>query len=142
MTKIKTMEIKLDRTIPAPAAEVFDAWLDPNVPVNPFSGSKKLVFDLKENGLFYFVHHHAGEDIQHYGLFTAIERPKRVQYTWMSPYTHGLESVVTVTFSEKGGETLMSLSHANLPDDDFGRAHDGGWAGYLKKAAELFAARK
>ena len=45
---MKTMEIKLERTIPAPAAEVFDAWLDPNVPVNPFSGSKKLVFDLKE----------------------------------------------------------------------------------------------
>lgn len=142
MTKLKTMEIKLDRTVPAPAAEVFDAWLDPNTPVNPFSGTKKLIFDLKENALFYFVHHHAGEDIQHYGMFTSIQRPKRVQYTWMSPYTHGLESVVTVTFAEKGGETLVSLSHANLPDDDFGRAHDGGWAGYLKKIAALFSGGK
>ena len=142
MTSIKTMEIKLERTIPAPAAEVFDAWLDPNTPVNPFSGTKKLIFDLKENALFYFVHRHEGMDIQHYGMFAVIDRPNMVQYTWMSPYTRGLESIVTVTFREKAGETLLSLSHANLPDDEFGRAHDGGWTGYLKKVADLFPARR
>ena len=133
MSAIKTMDIKLDRTIPAPAAEVFDAWLDPNKPVNPFSGSKKLIFELKVDGLFYFVHHHNGADIQHYGKFDVIQRPSKVQYTWMSPYTRGLESIVTVTFTPKGNDTLVSLTHANLPDDDFGRAHEGGWAGYLKK---------
>jgi uncharacterized protein YndB with AHSA1/START domain len=138
MTAIKTMDIKLERTISAPAAEVFDAWLDPNQPVNPFSGSKKLIFDLKVDGLFYFVHHHNGADIQHYGKFDVIDKPKKVQYTWMSPYTHGLESLVTVTFTAKGDDTLVSLTHAGLPDDDFGRAHEGGWGGYLKKLEALF----
>lgn len=142
MSTTKTMELKFDRTIPAPAAEVFDAWLDPNVPVNPFSGTKKLIFDPRENALFYFVHRHEGMDMPHYGLFTTVERPRKVQYTWMSPFTRGLESIVTVTFTEKGGETLLSLSHANLPDDDFGRAHDGGWKSYMKKIAERFAGGK
>lgn len=140
MTTIKTMDIKLDRTIPAPPAEVFDAWLDPNVPVNPFSGSKKLIFDLKEDALYNFVHHHDGKDLAHYGRFDVVQRPAKVQYTWMSPYTHGLETVVTVTFTAKGKGTLVSLTHAGLPDDDFGRAHDGGWNGYLKKLEASFPA--
>ena len=138
MTMIKTMEINLERTIPAGAAEVFDAWLDPKTGVNPWSGSQKLIFDLKADALFYFVHRHEGQDIPHYGKFTTVDRPRKVQHTWMSPYTRGLESVVTVTFTEKGDETLVSLSHANLPDDDYGRAHDGGWAGYLKKLGGRF----
>lgn len=142
MTTTKTMDIKLERTIPAPAAEVFDAWLDPNTPVNPFSGAKKLIFDLKEDALFNFVHHHDGADIQHYGRFDVIERPTKAQYTWMSPYTRGLESLVTVTFTTKGEDTLVSLTHANLPDDDYGRAHDGGWKSYLKKLGEKFSPSK
>jgi uncharacterized protein YndB with AHSA1/START domain len=140
MSTIKTMELKFERTVPARAEEVFDAWLDPNTPVNPFSGTKKLIFDLKEGALFYFVHRHDGQDLAHYGLFTTLDRPRKAQYTWMSPFTRGLESVVTVTFKEKGDETIVSLSHANLPDDDFGRAHDGGWASYLKKLAGRFSA--
>lgn len=142
MSTIKTMDIKLDRTIPAPAEEVFDAWLDPNKPVNPFSGAKKLILDKKVDGLFNFVHHHGGADIQHYGRFDLIDRPSKVQYTWMSPYTHGLESVVTVTFTPKGDDTVVRLTHANLPDDDFGRAHDGGWAGYLKKIEAMFSGKR
>ncbi len=133
------MDIKLERTIPASAAEVFDAWLDPNTQVNPFSGAKKLIFDLKKNALFNFVHHHDGKDLAHYGRFDVIDRPTKVQYTWMSPYTRGLESLVTVTFTTEGEDTLVSLTHANLPDDDYGRAHDGGWKGYLKKLGDKFS---
>ncbi|MDQ6717040.1 MAG: SRPBCC domain-containing protein [Gemmatimonadota bacterium] len=142
MTAIKTMDIKLERTIPAPATEVFDAWLDPNTPVNPFSGAKKLIFDLKKDALFNFVHHHDGKDLSHYGRFDVLDRPSKAQYTWMSPYTRGLETVVTATFTAKGDETLVSLTHAGLPDDDYGRAHDGGWSGYLKKLDAMFPAGK
>jgi uncharacterized protein YndB with AHSA1/START domain len=138
MTTTKTMEIKLERTIPAPAAEVFDAWMDPKTPVNPWSGTKNLIFDPRVGALFYFVHSHEGSDIQHYGKFDVLERGKKAQYTWMSPYTRGLESLVTVTFTEKGGDTLVSLTHANLPDDDYGRAHDGGWSSYMNKVVAMF----
>jgi hypothetical protein len=49
----------------------------------------------------------------------------------MSPFTRGLESVVTVTFRKKGEDTLLTLHHANLPDDEMGRMHDQGWKHYL-----------
>ena len=31
----KTIEIRVERTIPAPPPEVFDAWLNPKIPGNP-----------------------------------------------------------------------------------------------------------
>jgi uncharacterized protein YndB with AHSA1/START domain len=41
-TSTKTLEIKLERTIPAPPSEVFDAWLDPKISGTPFHENDKL----------------------------------------------------------------------------------------------------
>ena len=144
-TTMKTMELTLTRTIPAPPAEVFSAWMDPKHPGNPWSDARKLIFDGRVDGLFYFLHvsvsgtkdpraqHDAalgldtGEHRANYGRFIAIERNERVQYAWMSSFTGGLESVVTVTFERQGEDTLVTLNHANLPDDERGRVHERGW---------------
>src|SRR5215472_18094213 len=140
-TTQKTMELTLTRLIPATPAEVFDAWMDPKHPGNPWSGAKKLLFDGRVDGLFYFLHlsdgrrsghdavlaEVAAEPWAHYGRFIAIQQNERVQYAWMSPFTNGLESVVTVIFEKKGDDTLVTLNHANLPDDERGRVHELGW---------------
>ena len=139
---MKTMEVKLARTIPASPAEVFDAWLDPKCPGTPWSEADKLLLDPKVDGLFYFHSaKSAGEGNPHYGRFTVLDRPSKVQYTWMSPHTRGLESVVTVTFQEKGEDTLLTLRHENLPDDEEGRVHEPGWNHFLGRLADAFAAR-
>ena len=144
MTKsdLKTMEITLTRTIPAPPAEVFDGWLDPENPGTPWSGSKKLLLARppKADQLFYFMHVMEGVDLPHFGRFTVIERPAKIQYTWMSWHTQGVESTVTVTFRAKGDETLLTLNHANLPDTELGRMHEKGWGYYLGLLEERFAA--
>jgi len=156
-TTMKTMELTLTRTIPAPPAEVFSAWMDPKHPGNPWSDARKLIFDGRVDGLFYFLHmsvagtkdpraqHDAalgldtGEHRANYGRFIAIERNERVQYAWMSSFTRGLESVVTVTFERKGEDTLVTLNHANLPDDERGRVHERGWNHCLDIYRERFA---
>src|SRR5262249_50735649 len=43
MTKsANTIEINVQRTIPAPPGEVFDAWLDPRIPGNPWNAAEKF----------------------------------------------------------------------------------------------------
>jgi hypothetical protein len=49
-TSTKTLEIKVERTIPAPASEVFDAWLDPTIPGTPWHENDKLIVNPKETG--------------------------------------------------------------------------------------------
>jgi uncharacterized protein YndB with AHSA1/START domain len=129
---IKKAELTLKRTIPAPAVEVFDAWLDPDSPCNPWNDAEKLIFDPRVDGLFYWVPKQAGgKETPHYGRFTILDRPNKIQSTWMSPYTHGLESVVTITLVEKGEDTLLTLHHANLPNEEMARAHEEGWGQFL-----------
>lgn len=135
MNKAKqTIEIKVERTIPAPPGEVFDAWLNPRIPGNPWNAAEKFILDPKVEGLFYWTL----KGTAHYGRFTDLERPNRIQHTWVSPNTMGLESTVTVNFQKQGENTLMTLVHSDLPDTDKGRSHERGWNYFLGIFCEQF----
>ena len=127
MDKAKTIEITVERKIPASPADVFDAWLNPAIPGNPWNMADKLLLNPVVDGFFYW----AITGTPHYGRFTVVERAARIQHTWMSPNTSGLESTVNVTFKAKGQDTLMTLVHSGLPDTDGGRSHEKGWNYFL-----------
>lgn len=123
----KTIDVNVERTIAATPEKAFDAWLDPKVPGTPWNMGDKLLLNPHVDGLFYWLI----RGTAHYGRFTEVTRPGRLQHTWMSPSTHGLESLVTVSFRKHGDGTLMTLVHTGLPDSDQGRGHDKGWNFFL-----------
>jgi uncharacterized protein YndB with AHSA1/START domain len=51
----KTIKIKVERTITAPPGEVFDGWLNPEIPGNPWNAAEKFLLDPKVYGLFYWT---------------------------------------------------------------------------------------
>src|SRR5260370_42455912 len=51
----KKIEVKVERTIPAAPADVFDAWLDPKVPGNPWNMAEKLLLNPHVDGFFYWL---------------------------------------------------------------------------------------
>jgi uncharacterized protein YndB with AHSA1/START domain len=128
----KTIEFKFERTIPAAPGEVFDAWLNPKVPGTTWYEADKLLLNPTVDGFFYWLI----RGNAHYGRFTEVQRPARLQYTWMSRSTLGEESTVTVTFKPQGADTLMTLVHTGIPDSDPGRGHEKGWNYFLGKFAE------
>lgn len=130
----KTIEIKVERTIPAPVDEVFDGWLDPKIPGTAWNAAERFLLDPKVDGLFYW----RLKGTSHYGRFTEIERPGRIQHTWVSPNTLGQESTVTVTFKKQGDDTLMTLVHSDLPDTDEARGHERGWNHFMEIFREQF----
>jgi uncharacterized protein YndB with AHSA1/START domain len=136
----KTVEFKLERNIPAPPGEVFDGWLNPKVPGNPWNIADKFMLDPKVDGLFFW----RMKEATHYGRFTKVERPRRIEHTWVSPSTLGEETTVNVTFDKQGEGTLMTLVHSDLPDTDGGRSHEKGWNFFLGTFLEQFgsSARK
>src|SRR5215813_7088154 len=130
----KTIEIRVERTIPAPPDEVYDAWLNPKIPGNPWNAAEKFILYPKVDGLFYW----ALKGTSHYGRFTEIERPGRIRHTWVSPNTLGQESIVTLTFEKQGENTLMTLVHSNLPDHELAVGHEKGWTYFMDLFAEQF----
>jgi uncharacterized protein YndB with AHSA1/START domain len=122
-----TLEFTFERIIPAPPDVVFDAWLNPKIPGNPWNIAEKFLLDPKVDGLFFWTL----KGNSHYGRFTVVDRPARIQHTWVSPSTLGKESTVTVTFKKKGDDTLMTLVHSDLPDHELARGHEKGWNHFL-----------
>ncbi|HXC61145.1 MAG TPA: SRPBCC domain-containing protein [Nitrospiria bacterium] len=133
-TSTRTIEVKVERTICAPPQEVFDAWLDPKIPGNPWNAAEKFILDPKVDGLLYW----RLRGISHYGRFTEMERPVRMRHTWVSPNTLGKESTVTVAFQKHGEDTLMTLVHSDLPDTDEAKGHERGWNYFLDILREQF----
>ena len=130
----KTLTLKLKRVIAGAPAKVFDAWLDPKIPGNPWNAAEKFLLDPKVDGLFYW----RLKGTSHYGRFMEWKRPGRIQHTWISPNTLGQESKVTLTFKEQRGKTLMTLVHSDLPDHELARGHENGWNYFMGIFSEQF----
>ena len=75
----------------------------------------------------------------HYVRFLRVDRPRSVEYTWVSEATKGVESIVEVTFEPRGDQTEVTLRHSGVPDDELGRQHKDGWTWILSMLAERFA---
>jgi uncharacterized protein YndB with AHSA1/START domain len=132
----RTIKIKVERKIPASPSEVFGAWMNPKIPANIWSVGEELILKAGKKGLFYL--RAPGAKHYHYGRFTEFKRPGRIQHTWLTWYTLGLESMVTITFKKKGNGTLMTILHSGLPDTAEGRSHKEGWNKFLDLLAEYF----
>jgi uncharacterized protein YndB with AHSA1/START domain len=141
MNQVKTTELTVKRTIPAEPAQVYAVWLDPTSPGSPWFGTARAIVNAVVDGLFYHSVDHAGRSWAHYGRFVELEPGKRIQHTWMSEATRGLESVVTVTLEARGSDTEVTLRHTNVPDDELGRTHAEGWGYILGAIAERFGKR-
>jgi uncharacterized protein YndB with AHSA1/START domain len=138
---MKLTDITVRRTIPAASEEVFDVWIDPKSPGGPWFGADRVIVNVVVDGLFYLAVNHAGRTWPHFGRFLRIERPRLVEYTWMSEATKGLESIVAVTFEPSGDQTEVILCHSGVPDDEMGRQHQEGWTWVLSMLGERFASR-
>jgi uncharacterized protein YndB with AHSA1/START domain len=130
--------LTVTRTIAAAPADVFDVWLDSRSPGSPWFGVARAIVQPVVDGLFYHVVHFEGHDWAHYGRFVTLDRPRRIAHTWVSEATRGLESLVELSFEAQGEQTLVTLRHGNVPDDEMGRRHEQGWGFVLGAIAERF----
>lgn len=132
------IDMTVTRTISAPAEKVFDVWIDPKSPGGPWFGADRVILNPVVDGLFYSAVKHEGRTWPHYGRFIRIERPHRVEHTWVSEGTRGVESVVALTFEPHGDQTEVTLRHSGVPDDEMGRKHKEGWTWVLSMLAKRF----
>lgn len=135
--------VTVRRQIDAPAAEIFDAWLDAEClaawmqPDQILRTTAKV--DARVGGHYELRMHRADDSLLHTGVYRVIDRPRRLVFTWISPATEQHESLVTVEFLARGDRTEVILTHEQLPATAEALAsHTGGWTQVLNRLAMRF----
>jgi uncharacterized protein YndB with AHSA1/START domain len=130
--------VEIRRRLSAPPSRVFDWWTEPDLLerwMTP-SGMCEATVDARQGGAFRIVMSGEGIVIEHVGTFLEIDRPRRLVFTWMSPYTGARPSLVTVELEpEDGGGTELRLVHTELPEEAVA-SHGGGWGTMLGRLEE------
>ena len=132
---MNTLKINASRLIRAAPEDVFRAWTDPER-MQRWFGTKKQIVNPKVDGLFYLAMEHQGRIWPHYGRYLRLEKPRVIEFTWMSEGTEGRETVVTIELVARDGGTQLTLNHAGVPDTDLGRGHQEGWTAIVAEIAK------
>jgi uncharacterized protein YndB with AHSA1/START domain len=68
------------------------------------------------------------------GEYVEVDPPRRVVFTWgiegRGDFPPGC-SIVEVVLQPDGEETIVTLTHRDLPTDDDRRSHQAGWTEFL-----------
>jgi len=140
---ISPAAVVVRRTIAADPETLFDAWLDPEALaewMRPGTITKTVaVVDARAGGRYEIVMHlESGATVQHTGTYLAIERPRRLVFTWLSPHTDKRETLVTVDFIARGERTEVVVTHEQLPEHEKA-SHTKGWTGALDRLVAVYA---
>jgi uncharacterized protein YndB with AHSA1/START domain len=128
--------VVITKTIPLSAQAAFEAWLNPQALQRfmcpaPGSSVSGVEVEPRVGGSFLIVMHVAGQDLPHRGEYLAIERHRRLAFTWRSAMA-GEGSQVTLTFDQLApNQTRLTLEHTDLPDAKQQEAHREGWTHIL-----------
>jgi uncharacterized protein YndB with AHSA1/START domain len=134
-------EIQLKRRLAASADEVYAAWTDPRSLaewMRPLPGGRtEATADARVGGKFRVdMYDKEGKLYRHEGEYLRLERPRLVEFSWISDATERQRSIVTVELRSVGeNETELTLSHRLLPSERSAQAHAEGWTSILVELA-------
>lgn len=145
-----TYELKVERLFDAPPEVVFDTLVDPEAQPEIFAdqveGWSLLSFDIdlrvggKWNNVFGPTDG-GGEPDRTTSVFTEIDRPHRLSYTFTMFWGHTIETTVTITFEEQGGKTLMTIVQSGFETEEDRDAFASGTPGFMDAVQKAVAAR-
>jgi uncharacterized protein YndB with AHSA1/START domain len=127
--------VEIHRRLPAPIGEVFRWWTEPDLLCKWMTpiGNVEADIDLRVGGALRIVMKGDGRVIEHTGEYLEIDPPRRLVFTWVSPYTGNRPSVITVELHPAGEDaTDLHLVHSQLPHDAAG-SHGEGWGAMLHR---------
>ena len=145
------LSLVITRSFDATRERVFDAWLDP-VQIGKWIGPRNIRAEATELtpkvGGRYRIHMRGADGSGGpivTGIYREIVRPERLVFTWAWETAHsqgmpGDETVVTLTFRERGGKTEMTLRHEGFPTKESRDSHNQGWNSSFDKLADALSA--
>ena len=133
--------VVVTKVISAPREEVFKAFTDVEVMSKWFFPDDDMSVDVTNNpvvGGDYTLKMHAknGETYTHVGEYRELTPPDRLVFTWNSDFVQN--TVGTVSFSEAGDGTEVTVTHELLPEGEMAENHRGGWTGCDDRLGSIY----
>lgn len=135
----------LTRLLAAPRSLVFKVWTQPEHLARWWGPNNfTLPFcevDFREGGAYKFcMRAPDGSDHWVWGSYCEIVEPERLAFTWHRTQVPAEENpwattLVTVTFAEQAGKTLLTLHQATFQKTEERDEHQGGWTECLDRLA-------
>ena len=133
--------LEVRRRFAAPRERVFAAWSSAEALKRWHAPEDAIVLDAGVDfrvGGRYHVQMRGTDGSLHLvaGRYREIDPPRRLVLTWRwESNPDATESLVTVEFLERGGETEVVLTHEGLTTEQDRQGHRHGWVGCLDKLA-------
>jgi uncharacterized protein YndB with AHSA1/START domain len=128
MTAANPVRAQITRRFRAPAEEVFDAWLNPELARRWFAPGlgemTRVEIDPRVGGTFWLVQRRGTEEAQHTGEYLEIDRPRRLLFTWRTPPLTETSRVI-VEITPQGESCELTVTHEM----------DQQWASFVDRAA-------
>jgi uncharacterized protein YndB with AHSA1/START domain len=128
----------LRKTFRASAEFLFDAWIDPALMARWFHArptwtTEVIAADPRVGGAWELVMHaEDGPACRVFGQYLAIERPRRLVFTWHPDGRADYRTMVTLTFEAIDAHTTeLVLTQTGLREEEDRREHEAGWEGCL-----------
>ena len=144
-SKSEERALVMTRTFEAPRALVFEAWTErqhlerwQGAPQG-FTVTTEQV-DIRPGGAFRICMR-SPEGVDHWlqGVYREVVAPERLVFThsWLDAERKpGIETLVTITFAERGGKTELTLRQSGFKSEESRAGHEGGWASTFDRLAE------
>ncbi|WP_265519930.1 SRPBCC family protein [Nitratireductor luteus] len=146
----RTFAVEVIRYFDFPPERVFDAWLDPDrirawsemaLDENGLPADvRRVEVDARIGGRFTFSDMRPEGEAVHWGTYLAIDRPRKLVFTWFTSEEEEMEnnSTVTVTFESAGTGCTVTLVHEMDPKwAQYEKQVEKGWGAMLDMQARL-----
>jgi activator of HSP90 ATPase len=126
----------LNALIPAPASEIYEAWLDSRGHSDMTGGKASMSSDV-------------GADVSAWdgyiiGRNLELVPGERIVQSWRTPEfpDDHADSIINVTLAGAPGGTLLTLVHSNVPDGQTSYEQGGWQEHYFEPMQDYFARRR
>jgi uncharacterized protein YndB with AHSA1/START domain len=138
----KTVEVT--RRFDASAERVFDAWLIPDKAgkflfATPMGEMVRAEIDPRVGGRFLFIDRREGIDVEHFGEYLEIDRPRRLVFTFAVTGFEDHPTRITITITAQGEGCELTLTHEDVQEEYADRT-EAGWNTILGNLAASLGA--
>jgi uncharacterized protein YndB with AHSA1/START domain len=136
-------ELTVSKFIRAPRDKVFAAWTTPEIMNQWFAPhDMELVessADVRVGGKFHARMKGAPGSFGVGGTYREIVPNEKLVFTHRWDEPDAIDTLVTVCFAERDGGTEVTLTHAQLRDEQAARGHELGWNSTLGSLSAYFS---